>query len=146
MSNNVNELTRISQYFNLQTFLVENPLIKLLVNYCMLELSIMVTLASPTRDSFWVERTKNFKGKKSSIDSARCLMLHAAFFFFFQDSIVFFLQLVMGDTLCDRKSNILKLKELSLVLLSTTQLPSHPKGLVAQASDYASGVSHNCNL
>lgn len=59
MSNNVNELAKISQYFNLQAFLVENPLIKMLVNYCIQELSIMITFASPTRDSLWVEITEN---------------------------------------------------------------------------------------
>lgn len=64
MSNNVNEFARISQYFNLQAFLVENPSIKTLVNYCMLELSIMITVSSPTRDSLWVEMTKKtFKEK-----------------------------------------------------------------------------------
>lgn len=56
------------------------------------------------------------------------------------------LVMAMGDTPCDLKSIILKLKELSLVHLSHTQLPSHPKSLVAQASGYASGVSRRCNL
>jgi len=60
MSNNVDELARISQSFNLQAFLVDSPLIKILVNYCMLELSITATVSSPARDSLLVEITRNF--------------------------------------------------------------------------------------
>lgn len=63
MSNNVGDLARISQYFNLQAFLVDNPLIKMLVNYQMLELSITITVSSPSRDSLLVEMTRNL-GKK----------------------------------------------------------------------------------
>lgn len=60
MVNDVDELARISQYFDLQAFLVDNPLIKMLVNYCMLELSITITVSAPAGDSLLVEMTRNF--------------------------------------------------------------------------------------
>lgn len=60
MSNNADELARISQYFDLQAFLVDNPLIKMLVNYCMIELSIAITVSAPTGGSLLVEMAINF--------------------------------------------------------------------------------------